>query len=102
MRAVHAVSTFLDVSENWIYPQIAAVPGVESRVLCDYRANIDTFPLPRSHVVCRQELFGTGRGVARLMRAVSRRIGFTEQRILSRIRDCQPNVLHAHFGTVGW
>ena len=51
MRVLHSVDNFLMVSENWIYPQVVGVPGVESCVVCSNRANVDTFPIARRAVI---------------------------------------------------
>ncbi len=52
MKVLHALESFLPVSENWIYPQITRVRGAQPGVLCGGLQNLDLFPLngaPRFH-----------------------------------------------------
>ncbi len=45
MRVLRALDICLPVSQNWIYPQIKEVAGVQPAVLCGQRRNHDLFPL---------------------------------------------------------
>ena len=102
IRVLHSVGTFLEISENWIYPQIAAVPNATGFVIADNVKNQSVFPLGKDHlVVCPPPWNRTFRG-RRLLEPIERRI--VSNRILKHLktRSWQAHILHAHFGTQGW
>jgi colanic acid/amylovoran biosynthesis glycosyltransferase len=102
IRVLHSVGTFLEISENWIYPQIASVPDTAGFLITGNLKNQGTFPLGQGHlVVCPSPWNWTFRG-RRLLERIERRI--ISKRILKRlkIQTDQAHVLHAHFGTQGW
>jgi colanic acid/amylovoran biosynthesis glycosyltransferase len=102
LRVLHSVETFLNVSENWIYPVVACVPGVDTRVACDRLANSDAFPFPRSRLIVSPPSWETALGAPRLFHACARRLGWRNAVAALQIRSWQPHVLHAHFGGKGW
>ncbi|MEK7691009.1 MAG: hypothetical protein AAB425_08320, partial [Bdellovibrionota bacterium] len=52
-RVLHTVEVFLPVTQNWIYPQITQVPGVDGAVLCRYARNPLDFPIDASRLFSR-------------------------------------------------
>ena len=102
MRVLHSVATYLNISENWIYPQIVQVPGVESRVLCSSTTNLDCFPIRGSKLIIDPPPWNRSFGIPRLLNALGRRLGCGGLLRQLKIRAWQPQIIHAHFGTRGW
>lgn len=101
IRVLHSVGTFLNVSENWIYPTITRVPDVESRVMCSSVRNREVFPIANELFV-DPPLWSRAFGIPRFFNAVGRRIGCGGALTRLRARAWRPNLLHGHFGTRGW
>lgn len=104
MRVLHTIGKFLPITENWIYPQVARVPGVESAMLCDDVVNLQEFSLDPSRLFVRRS-FAADHIVGRSIPArAARRIlnGAARFTALRRARAWKPAVLHAHFGMHGW
>ena len=104
MRVLHSVATYLDVSENWIYPQMFHVPGVESRVICSSVMNLETFPIDRRGLIVDPPPRNSTFGIPRLLNALGRRLGIGGEVLdVSRLklRLWRPRIIHAHFGMRG-
>ena len=102
MKVVHALPTYLPISENWIYPQIVGVSGIEPAVLCDGVSNTELFPLHSAPVFLDPPPWKRAAGLPRLINSIGFRLG-REQLIASReIARWQPRLVHAHFGSTGW
>jgi colanic acid/amylovoran biosynthesis glycosyltransferase len=104
MRVLHALDICLPVSQNWIYPQIKEVAGVQPAVLCGQRKNHDLFPLDSIPVFQdpppRTARFSPRKLISSLFFRIGRPpfllpVGF-------RSRKWNPDLIHAHFGTKGW
>ena len=102
IRVLHALDVFLPVSQNWIYPQIKQVPGVKPAILCGQRMNEDLFTLESSSVFPAAISWAESFGVPRLVNSIAFRLGRPAVMFASGLRDWQPNLIHAHFGTKGW
>jgi colanic acid/amylovoran biosynthesis glycosyltransferase len=102
MRVLHSVGTFLNASENWIYPQVVRLPDVTTRVACDRVLNLDAFPYPLSHLVINPPSWGTAFGVPRFVHGVARRLGWRTAGTDLQTWSWRPHLVHAHFGTTGW
>jgi colanic acid/amylovoran biosynthesis glycosyltransferase len=101
IRVLHSVSTYLNLSENWIYPQITRVPGVQGRVICSSVTNLNDFPIP-SRPMVNPPMWDAGFGIPRMVNALSRRLGFGGCASRMRIRRWRPAIIHAHFGMRGF
>ena len=102
IRVLHSVGAFLEVSENWIYPQIAGVPDTSGYVVAGSVKNSAVFPLDQDRLItCSSPWKRTFRG-RRLLEPIERRI--VTNRILRQIkaRAWNVHIIHAHFGTEGW
>lgn len=102
VRVLHSVATYLNRSENWIYPQIIRVPGVEGRVLCSSTTNLDSFPIESSKLIVDPPPWNRSFGIPRLLNALGRRLGCGGLLPRLRIRAWKPQIMHAHFGARGW
>ena len=101
VRILHSVSTYLNLSENWIYPQITRVPGAEGRVICSSVTNLKEFPIAEGLIV-DPPMWDLGFGISRVVNALSRRVGVDDCALRRRIRRWCPTMIHAHFGTRGY
>ena len=82
VRVLHAVRHFLGIRDNWIYPQVTKVTGIDGFVSCITQENRSYFPLSQTQIV-------QDRRVNRLQ-------------TIQRARRLKPHILHAHFGKQGW
>jgi colanic acid/amylovoran biosynthesis glycosyltransferase len=101
IRVLHSVSTYLNLSENWIYPQITRVPAVQSRVICSSVTNLNEFPIAGRPIV-NPPTWEAWFGIPRMVNALSRRLGLGGCALRMRIRGWRPKIIHAHFGTRGF
>lgn len=99
MRILHSVYTFLPVSENWIYPQVFRVPGVEAAVLCHERQNDSLFP--GQPIWTDTPAWSRWLGIPRVINSIYFRLGHPMQCVKSRVQRWHPNLIHAHFGPQG-
>ena len=95
------MNTYLRLTENWIYPQIFKVPGVEGRVWCHSIANTEAFPPGHSGLIMDSPPRTWAMGVPGRVDALARRLGLPSLAEI-RIRQWRPLILHAHFGPRGW
>jgi colanic acid/amylovoran biosynthesis glycosyltransferase len=102
LRVLHSVGTFLNVSENWIYPQIACVPNVSGRVLCGAIINREMFPIGEARLFINPPPWKKAFGIPRICNALARRVGWGGSFVRAKIAWWEPQVLHAHFGMRGW
>ena len=100
-RVLHFLHTFLNLTENWIYPQIARTPSTDPRVYCRKIANRELFPLsPQS--ICIDPPDSRTLSLARIFNAVARRLGDNRGYGYWQLRWWDPQLIHAHFGPRGW
>jgi colanic acid/amylovoran biosynthesis glycosyltransferase len=103
-RVLHSIRTFLLTTENWVYPQITAVPGIDSAVFCQNAVNLSEFPLHGQPLFASQSPLW--RSVSKLsipkkaIRQLANKADYHTARF--RARHWHPSIMHAHFGTQGW
>jgi colanic acid/amylovoran biosynthesis glycosyltransferase len=102
MKVLHVVHPFLRISENWIYPQITQVPGVEPGVLTSHRENDQQFPARGIHFIHDPPRWSTGAGIPRLLNSLFFRLGWRGFFAGHAIKRWRPDLIHAHFGQIGW
>ena len=102
MRVLHVVQPFLRISENWIYPQVMRVPGVEPGVLTSERENEQQFPAEGIHFIHNPPRWSEGAGIPRLINSLCFRLGRGAVVATYSARRWQPDLIHAHFGQNGW
>jgi colanic acid/amylovoran biosynthesis glycosyltransferase len=93
LRVAHSFPVWLPTTQNWIQTVVETLPPeVESHVVCE-RTTERREASARIHV--------SGRGL--LTRLLPRGRGLWHRRFLtSRLRALRADVLHSHFGDVGW
>lgn len=101
MRIIHSVGTFLNISENWIYPQIVDVPDATGLVLCRTTLNKEMFPL-QERALLTERPKASSKGVRWMVDGVLRRFGKDKASMSMILRSWRPQLLHAHFGRIGW
>jgi colanic acid/amylovoran biosynthesis glycosyltransferase len=102
MRVIHIADAFLRISENWIYPQVFGVRGVTPAVLCDILENTAQFPLQNAPVFFDTPPWRSFLGIPRIANSLAFRAGHPLLSAGIAARRWKPDLLHAHFGTVGW
>jgi colanic acid/amylovoran biosynthesis glycosyltransferase len=104
MRVLHALDVCLPVSQNWIYPQIKQVVGVQPGVLCGQRMNPDLFPLDSIPVFQDPPTGLAGSTLRKVASSLSFRLGRPPFLLPASpgVRKWNPELIHAHFGTKGW
>lgn len=96
---VHSVQEWLPQTETWLYTQVRSLaPDIESHVACERTAHLDQFPFDRIHCLLDYPLWRhvTDRALRRLR--VRNHLGYLED----VARRAHAEVLHSHFGFVGW
>jgi colanic acid/amylovoran biosynthesis glycosyltransferase len=101
LRVLHSVTPYLNLTENWIGPQVREVPGVRGRVLCDAVANEDRFPLPDGSIVDPPAASWPA-SLRWRMTARAQALGRNRLRSEIRVRWWAPSLIHAHFGPRAW
>lgn len=99
LTVIHAVPRWLPLTENWIYTQVRSLPrGIESHVVCETTEHLEQFALPNVHSFLEAPRWRQAwdRGL--------RRLGLRQHRgfLASQARRYEAQILHSHFGNVGW
>lgn len=102
MKVLHAVDSYLPISENWIHPQIMRVAGVTPAVQCSRLCNVDLFPLGEAPAFLDPPPWSAGLGVPRALNSLAFRLGYRNAFASAAARRWKPDLIHAHFGTHGW
>ncbi len=102
LRVLHSSDAFVNLTENWIFPQVVEVPGTQSAVLCDERLNANAFPFPRRKLFVSRPPWHWNFGVSRFLGEIALRVYRPRAASEWRARNWRPNLIHAHFGTRGW
>ncbi len=97
VTVAHSFPVWLPLTQTWLYHQVRFLPdSVNSHIICKETQHLDQFDLPQIHALS---------GPSSLSSAVSTRLfrhmdyhGYT--RLMCR--NIRPDVLHSHFGPVGW
>jgi colanic acid/amylovoran biosynthesis glycosyltransferase len=93
IKVLHLRESFLPITENWIYPQITRVPGVETAVLCQALDNTAEFPLDNRPVFLKSRPSPEGNPLISMA---------GERLAAAKAHLWRPSLLHAHFGTEGF
>lgn len=104
IKVVHYVSKWLPQTCAWLYNEVRFLPeqSIENHIVCDETWGLDQFRVPNIHSL--QELPWWHLNLLKL----KRRIGLSEAYGLHLpllgqvVRRIKPDVLHSHFGHMGW
>ena len=102
LNVLHSVGTFLEISENWIYPQITAVPDTREFIVANHVINQGLFPVAEDRITTSRALWNKPFRGRRWLEPIERRINY--RMILHNLIyiSWNPQIIHAHFGTQGW
>ena len=99
LTVLHSVLSWLPQTANWLYTQLVQLPrSIESHVVCESTQNLEQFSvpyiysfeqLPRWRAFCDANLRRWG---------LRRHLGL----LTTQARICQAQILHSHFGNMGW
>lgn len=103
LKVVHYVTTWLPQTTTWLYNQVMSLPAeVENLVVCNRTSNLDQFPTTNMRSL---ESFARWRQyVERLKRKLKLAppFGLHLPLLEEVIRKERPDILHTHFGHMGW
>ncbi|MDG5766529.1 glycosyltransferase [Balneolales bacterium ANBcel1] len=97
ITVVHSFPVWLPQTQTWLYNQVRSLPeNVTSHIVCKSTGNLDQFHLPNIHA-----LMG---GYSRLSDISTRALRHVDYHLYTalKINAIRPQILHSHFGTVGW
>jgi colanic acid/amylovoran biosynthesis glycosyltransferase len=100
LRVIHRLKVWLTQTENWIFNQIKYLSGdIECHVLCERTRNLDKFDFPRINTFYQgKSAFSCYWARAISILGVNPYTGF----FLSSAKNARAEILHSHFGNVGW
>lgn len=96
---LHSCPVWLPQTQVWLYNQICALPpDVENHVACLGEENPEAFPQANLHSLAGKS------AVAYRLEAMLRRFGTPLQPhwLKAIARRCKGDLLHSHFGNMGW
>ncbi len=99
ITVMHDVSVWLPLTQNWIYHQVRCLPAnVEAHVACHDTQNLAWFPVERLHAHQADPAW------RRFLDKLARRAHLPGYRahLARQLALHKPQVLHSHFGNVGW
>ena len=96
---IHGFPVWLPQTMTWLYNQVRYLPNqVESHIICESTENIDQFFLPNIHSLEEAPRWRYYWDLALRKLQVRHHLGFLVEQ--SKLHRAQ--VLHSHFGNVGW
>ena len=101
MKILHNASSWLPLTQTWMYTQLKYLPkGFEVQVACQTKQNIDQFGDVGAIYCLADRISGFGWFVRRLARKAKlrRELGWLKK----PLQEFKPDVVHSHFGNVGW
>jgi len=109
MRVLHLRRTFLPLSQTFIYENIRALTecGIEVHVVTPKRENTDLYPFEEVHEVEMPSALHPGALFERFKTMLTDdtdpvpQWSIFRKRLVEKIRELSPDVLHAHFGREG-
>lgn len=96
---VHSVSSWLPITETWLFNQIKYLPSeIENYVVCEGVENLDIFALP--NIYCLSDMPTWRKNWDRVLRKIGfrRHLNF----LVSQAKSFKAQILHSHFGNRGW
>lgn len=99
ISALHSVDVWLPRTQGWIHDQVRYLPeAVETGVVCEATRNLDRFAHPRIRSLEDRPL------PTRLADRATRFLGLRHHlaHLRKEIVRTRPDVVHSHFGHLGW
>ncbi|MCF6236225.1 MAG: glycosyltransferase [Gammaproteobacteria bacterium] len=100
MKVVHSFPVWLPQTQTWMYSQVKQMQrlGVEAHVVCERTENLDQFSVENLHCLEYESRFRQvwDKGLRKLR--VRRYLNY----LVKISRKSGTNIIHSHFGNVGW
>ncbi|MBE0447287.1 MAG: glycosyltransferase [Actinobacteria bacterium] len=99
ITVIHSVSRWLQQTETWQYNQVMFLPSdIENHIVCEATENLDQFPMPNIHSLLEAPRwrYFWDKGLRKLR--VRNYLGL----LVEQARMQHPQILHSHFGNMGW
>jgi colanic acid/amylovoran biosynthesis glycosyltransferase len=96
---IHSFPVWLPQTQIWMYNQIRYLPDdIEPHIVCEVTQNLDQFGLPNIHSLSKASPWKLywDKGLRKLK--IRRYLGF----VVVQARRKKAQILHSHFGNVGW
>lgn len=103
IKVVHCVESWLPQTATWLYNQIRFLPeGVENFVVCQGTQNLDQFQIP--NISSLEDMPKWQKYFQKLYCKFrpNRRLGNHLSLLETIIQTRKPDILHSHFGHLGW
>jgi len=99
ITVVHSIPSWLPQTQTWLHTQISNLPvTIRSHIVCEQTENLGQFNLPNivdlSKVTTRERIW------LKVQRSLT--AGKHGYPLEKRALHCKAQVLHSHFGNVGW
>lgn len=96
---VHSVSSWLPQTETWLYNQIRFLPSeIDNHIICEETKNLEQFYLPKIHSFSEAPRWRYYWDKSLRKLKVRHHLGF----LVEQARKYEAQVLHSHFGNIGW
>ena len=100
ITVIHSFPIWLPQTQTWMYNQVRYLPEdrIENHIVCERTENLEQFRVPNIH--CAPEFSKTRYLWDKILRKfrIRRHLGF----LTDMIKKHKAQVLHSHFGNVGW
>ena len=97
ITVAHSFPVWLPQTQTWLYNQVRFLPDpVDAHVICKETQNLQQFDLPGIHA-----LSGPSSRISALTTRLFRHLDY-HWYVIRQCRSIRPDVLHSHFGPVGW
>jgi colanic acid/amylovoran biosynthesis glycosyltransferase len=100
LKIIHRLNVWLTQTENWIFNQIKYLTDdIECHVLCERTENLDKFDFPRIMAFYQDDSVFKHYWV-RALRLIG--VNRTMKFFISSANQIRAEIVHSHFGNVGW
>lgn len=96
---LHGFPSWLPLTQTWMYNLVRFLPpDIEAHIVCETTENLETFRLPNIHRFSEEPRWRYYRDCLLRLSGIRRHLGF----LVDQARRVRANLLHSHFGNVGW
>lgn len=96
---LHSTPVWLPQTQTWMYNQVRYLPqDIAAHIACERTENLNQFDLPNIHCLAERPVW------QRFWDKTVRKLGLRQHLsfTLNVARKQQVNILHSHFGPIGW
>ncbi len=96
---IHSTPVWLPQTQTWMYNQARYLPAeIDCHVVCDRTENLSQFNLPNIHCLWASSRLRYFWDKSLRKLRIRRHLEFLSQ----QIRSCRADLVHSHFGHIGW